>query len=774
MENSLTTIQNQEQKDANRTLAEQNAQLIVMANNMKRQKWLYNALECNRYYEDDQLTAKEFKELEAAGMPTFTINMILPTVEIERYFLTSRPPKWTTSGRDGNDSSIADIHLKLSDYCFDVSNGKLTNGQVVLSSIVKGIGYYHIRVDKNMDRGLGEVLYDWVNMEDVIVDPSSRDIFFRDAGFIGIAKNMSKSILKLNLPEYADKIDAATGAPLCTVYDPNHKAEDLQTYAIKPIDGEFDDIIPYYEIYRKVKKRFHHVTMKKILSPEQKDEIVTNATVMLEEYKIEQQIKLQELEKQLKDKFQAGEMIESRLAFELSKAQRQIKEEVQKKSEIIQSQVSDMLYPIETLDILDEEYNKFMENKEFASSVVDERPYHEARVEVTVSVGDDAFLYRVKTNYKEYTIIPLPFMWVGNTLPLSAVKPLIGKQDEINKSHQIMLHHASMSTSGQWLIPSGAITDEKEWDANITLPGGHLEYNVIEGQKPERLSPEPLNNAFFTITQQGREDFQYISGVWVHMMGGVVSKEEPYKLAMARDQFSTRRLQTWVTNVYEPCLRYLGNVFKMVAQDTYTTYKVWRITSPTAGKDEQDKEYKINVPIWNDNGDIVSKWNDYETAKFDVMEVEGSTLPLNKQAKEEKYHEYYKENLIDDIAMIKETDIPDKDGILARKSLYMQLKQQVDSSTEEIKSLNGDNETLRRQVIQGNIALQSLRGELETRKDVLETEAQQKNLRTQMKNELDSFRDKLTNQMTKVADRLAALEKEKQNEKKVDKSNAKK
>lgn len=104
----------------------------------------------------------------------------------------------------------------------------------------------------------------------------------------------------------------------------------------------------------------------------------------------------------------------------------------------------------------------------------------------------------------------------------------------------------------------------------------------------------------------------------------------------------------------------------------------------------------------------------------------------------------------------------------------MQLKQQVDSSTEEIKSLNGDNETLRRQVIQGNIALQSLRGELETRKDVLETEAQQKNLRTQMKNELDSFRDKLTNQMTKVADRLAALEKEKQNEKKVDKSNAKK
>lgn len=752
-------------------MAENNAKLIMMANNEKRQKWMYNNLTCARYYEDEQQTSKEFKELDDAGMPTFTINMITPTVEIQRYFLTSHPPKWTVKGRNGKDSDIANIHLQLSDYCFDLSNGKLVFGHVLLSTLVKSIGYFHIRVDKNMDRGMGEVLYDWVRMEDVFLDPSARDVMGRDGAFMGIAKNMSKTILKQKLPDFADKIEAASGNALFTVYDPNHNNQDLQTFAIKPLEGEFDDVIPYYEIYRKVLKRFYHVSVRRILTEEQKIEIVKNATVMLDEFKKEISVNIIEKEKELKGKLTAGEIIEGRYQLELGKVKTEAEQTIIQKQGTVQSEVSDMLYPIETYELLEEEYDKLMKTSEFAKNVIDARPYHEPRIEVTVSVGDDTFLWSKKTNWSEYTIIPCPYMWTGNMLPISSVKPLIGKQDEINKSHQIMLHHASMSTSGQWLLPSGCIVDEKDWDANVTMPGGKLEYNVIEGATPQRLSPEPLNNAFFTITQEGKQDFEYISGIFAHMMGGIVNKDEPYKLAMARDEFSTRRLKTWITNILEPVLRQVGKVFRMVAQDTYTTYKVWRITSPTAG--QEDREMKINVPIWNDNGDIIGKWNDYETAKFDIIEVEGSTLPINKEAREEKYHSYLKEGTIDDIAFLPETDLPDKEGILARKSLYVQLEGQIKNLEEELKSSDGDNETLKRQVIQGNIALQSLRGQLESRKDVLETEAQQKNLRMQMKNDLDAFKDKLLVEMTKVSNKLTNLEKEKQIERKSEKSSKK-
>uniref|UniRef100_A0A6M3IF25 Portal protein n=1 Tax=viral metagenome TaxID=1070528 RepID=A0A6M3IF25_9ZZZZ len=759
-------IEQAAQNESQKKMAENNARLIMMANNEKRQKWMYANLTCERYYEDDQQTAKEKKELDDAGIPTFTINMIIPTVKIQSYFLTSHPPKWTVRGRNGRDSDIANIHLQLSDYCFDISNGKLVFGHVLKSTLVKSIGYFHIRVDKNMDKGMGEVLYDWVRMEDVFMDPSARDIMGRDGAFIGIAKNMSKSILKQRWPEFAEKIENASGNALYTVYDP--KGQDLETFAIKPLDGEFDDVIAYYEIYRKIQKRFYHVSIRRILTDEQKVEIVKNATVMLDEFRKEVSVGITEKEAMLKNKLTSGEIIDSRYKLELEKAAKEATQTIAQKEKVVQSEVSDMLYPIETYDLLEEEYNKLMKTAEFAKNVIDARPYHEPRIEVTVSVGDDTFLWSKKTNWSEYTIIPCPYMWTGNTLPIGSVKPLIGKQDEINKSHQIMLHHASMSTSGQWLIPSGSIVDKDEWDANVTMPGGKLEYNVIEGAVPQRLSPEPLNNAFFTITQEGKQDFEYISGIWAHMMGAVASKDEPYKLAMARDEFSTRPLKVWITNVLEPVLRQVGKVFKMVAQDTYTTYKVWRITSPTAG--QEDVEAKINVPIWNDNGDIVGKWNDYETAQFDIIEVEGSTLPINREAKEEKYYNYLKDNIIDDIAFLPETDIPNKEDILARKSLYVQLENQINSGTEQIKSLNGDNETLRRQVIQGNIALQSLRGQLESRKDVLETEAQQKNLRMQMKNDLDAFKDKLLVEMTKVSDKLTNLEKEKQIEKKNEKS----
>ena len=64
--------------------------------------------------------------------------------------------------------------------------------------------------------------------------------------------------------------------------------------------------------------------------------------------------------------------------------------------------------------------------------------------------------------------------------------------------------------------------------------------------------------------------------------------------------------------------------------------------------------------------------------------------------------------------------------IIERKSLYAQLQSQIQQMEEAIKDKDGTVETLSRQLVQAGIRHNVDTGSMETKKDVLETEAQQK------------------------------------------------
>jgi hypothetical protein len=138
----------------------------------------------------------------------------------------------------------------------------------------------------------------------------------------------------------------------------------------------------------------------------------------------------------------------------------------------------------------------------------------------------------------------------------------------------------------------------------------------------------------------------------------------------------------------------------------------------------------------------MSRWNDYASTKFDVRYVGGSTQPVNRWALLEEYFRWFQSGLIDDIAMIAETDIRNKDQIIRRKSVYAQLKQQLEELTEELKDRDGTIETLSRQVIQSGIRDKVNTAGNEVKKDVLETEAQQKYLRSLMNDQNKKITEK--------------------------------
>ena len=115
-------------------------------------------------------------------------------------------------------------------------------------------------------------------------------------------------------------------------------------------------------------------------------------------------------------------------------------------------------------------------------------------------------------------------------------------------------------------------------------------------------------------------------------------------------------------------------------------------------------------------------------------------MPVNRWALLEEYFRWFQAGLIDDIAMIAETDIRNKKSVIERKSLYSQLKGQVSSMEEAIKDKEGTIETLERQLVQAGIRMKVGQAGNEIRKDVLQTEAQQKLLRGLLKSEFEKMK----------------------------------
>jgi hypothetical protein len=227
-------------------------------------------------------------------------------------------------------------------------------------------------------------------------------------------------------------------------------------------------------------------------------------------------------------------------------------------------------------------------------------------------------------------------------------------------------------------------------------------------------------------------------------MGFTQEQPETYRGLLANDEFGTRRLKAWMSSIVEPSLEHLGKCFQMMAQNHYSVEKVFRIVQPEAGqRPDEEKEVRVNIPIYNDYGEVISLYKDYSNARFDVRLVAGATMPVNRWALLEEYFRWFQAGLIDDIAMISETDIRNKKSIVERKSMYSQMQQQISSMEEALKDREGTIETLERQLVQAGIKMKVGDAANEVRKDVLATEAQQKLLRGMLKTEFDKAKSEI-------------------------------
>ena len=734
----------------------------------KRQQWQTKSQKGYDFYLNSQLTEEEEDMLADAGMPTFTINRITPVIETMKYFITANSPRYKAVGAGGEDSDIAAIHTDIMDYCWYLSGGKTLFSEVIQDSLTKGKGYFHIYVDPDADRGLGEVKFERVDPYHVYVSSMSTDYLERDATYQIIKKDLPKEQLKKMLPQYANIIEKACGEKDGQPYTArdiesgdSFQPDDIESALTKK--GEDDTILPFYEVYEPVNIEYYNIFIQIPPSENEMEQAKENIDQMIAEFAQELEVSLLEKERELRGQLERGEIIRQRYNLEMEKAKDMMVQAIEEKKAILYNQAKEEASKVEQKIVTAKEYEKL--KKVMGDDIVQAIPFYMKRIKKECVAGDK-FLYDQTLNISSSPLIPIPYLHTGTPMPMSAVLPLIGKQQEINKSHQIMVHNANLSSNLRWLFVEGEV-DEDLWEQTSTAPGAMLKYRPGFSQSgPREIMPQNINNAFYTIQESSKADIEYISGIQPPTMGISGQKEETYRGFLAKDEYGTRRIRSWINNVVEPALEHLGKVFQEMAQDTYSIHKVFRIVQPNPGGSYDTKELQINVPLYDDMGNEIGRYNDYASSRYDLRIITGSTLPINRWAILEEYKSYLELGVIDDIAFVQETDITNKEALMERKSMLSQANQQIEAQEEEIKSLRGDVDTLRRQLLQMGINDDLMKAKMEIDRSKTETKAMDKVVQERTKDSLKEARKELDLQIEKIKNEIKSKEIQKKDKKK--------
>jgi len=710
---------------ARKKRADEVRQLWNLSNGYTRKQWEFVNQKGYEFAHDEQLTKTEKDALEEQGMPTFTINRILPVVEMLNFYATANSPRWQAIGVDGSDTDVASVISDLSDYIWANSNGQTLYNNAVNDCVTKGMGYLLVSVDPNADNGMGEVVVQQPEPFDVYIDPKSRDMLFKDAAYIMIRKVLPKNHLIKLFPESRLKIKKASsdeqsqrGYSVRKMGDDEQKlfmyndANEQMGHA-SDASGQEDVLVEFFEVYEKVKVLYVNLFYRIPPNKEVLEQLAKQCEVMVMEQQKEMQVSMLEQQKQMELAVQEGKMLPERYQLEMEKAQQMMQQQLQVYQQECMSKLQAEASKVENVIISEKEFKILSQQPIIAENIIDKIDFYTTRIKQTCVAGDQLLYEKVlPESVTEYPIVPFHFKWTGTPYPISAVAPLIGKQQEINKAHQIMVHNASLGSSLRWMYEEGSV-DTETWEKYSSSPGALLP--IRPGVTPPTpVQPAPLSNAFFQIVQEGKSDMEYLAGIYSSMMGDSRGASETYRGMLALDEYGTRRIKQWMSTCIEPALKQLGQVVINYAQATYTANKRFRIIQPSAI--QEGKTQEINIPIYNDMGEAIGKSMDISAHKFDIRVISGSTLPINRWAYLEELKQLMQLGVIDDIAVLAETDIKNKMTIAKRKSMYAQMQGQLGQLQEALKDKEGTIETLERQLVQAGIKGKVMQAEVEINK----------------------------------------------------------
>lgn len=363
------------------------------------------------------------------------------------------------------------------------------------------------------------------------------------------------------------------------------------------------------------------------------------------------------------------------------------------------------------------------------------------------SIADSVLISDEIMPIDDFPIVPFVNVHTNTPYPHGDVRDLRDPQDEKNKRRMVIIHHAMAAGTNRTIAPEGTV-DIPLWERKVSIPGSVLTYSMLPGgQTPQPFPSEQLPNAFFHMEEKSERDIDFISGIHPSMLGDPVNAPDTYRATLMLEESGTRRIRGNDMSVIEHGLSRLGRVVLQLAQYHYRLEKVMRII----GEDNDMVRFVVNKPEYDEKtGRVTRTINDLSIGQFDVICIAGSTLPTNKMAEEQKYHEMYQMNLVDRELAIRKSDIADPDALIARFGEIAQLQGALEQSSEENKSLAGILQTLKRQLVQQEIKMSAKEFELLRQAELIVIQAQGKIAKALMGARSDVFSKRLSD-LEKIA-----------------------
>jgi len=317
----------------------------------------------------------------------------------------------------------------------------------------------------------------------------------------------------------------------------------------------------------------------------------------------------------------------------------------------------------------------------------------QTRVRHIATVGQ-ILLYEQVLNTDIYPIIPVPNIWTNTPYPKSDVTKVKDSQRLINKLFSLTLSHAQASAGLKLLVPEGSVDDIGQLERDWANPNAVIEYNPEFGE-PHYPAPQPLASEFYSLISRVEFYIDLNFGISELMQGFKSGAPDTVRGTYLLQEMGESRGRSKLRDI-EGSLDMLGKVTYNFAKGHYNFKKTFRVVQPN----NDITEFTINNKLYDDKtNELLSIENDIALGQHDVRIVSGSTLPSNRMAEYNMYLDAYKLGLVDDVEVLKKSEIYDKEGVLQRKGAMQQMRGYIQQLEGEVKKLRGDLQTAERETV---------------------------------------------------------------------------
>jgi len=667
---------------------QESLELLDEYNNL-REIWAVKFQEALEFRAGAQWSQEERDVLEQRGQAPIVVNRIHPIVETAKSLLTYNSPEFRSSAREDSDRDTAKVFSDLFAWMWDQSSGNEELKKIVDDYYVGGMGVMHIYQDPMADLGKGEVFLKSINPLDVYIDPNAKDVYARDAAHILVVKYITDEQAMQLYPDFMDIIEDSDSAI--------DNDEEIPATDLAATEGQIfnTDEDTNYHTKRKYIERYTKEmhTYYNIYEPFSQKEYLFNADEYAE-YKKTYYMRLSKAtgeEVYISDPDAKEELLKvieefgPIFHFELPDPeidnegnlipQPPVKVKGMEGPDAIPGSTT-VITPLTAEEMIGME--NIMMNK-----------IEKCCVKLTATVGNNVLYTRILPT-EEYPIVPLMNVHHRNPYPESDVRLYRPLQEYINKIRSLIIAHASTSTNVKLLIPRGSADlrqIEEEWSRAGTSV---IEFDAELGA-PIVAGPVPLPNELYKNEADAKYDLEYGFGIFELMQGSGMNSPSTYRGTLVVDEFGQRRIKSRRDDI-ENFLNQCAKVAVPLMQQIYTEEKVIRLVQPNG----LEKEERFNFFKEMDNGDVM-RFHDVTLGRYDVKVVSGSTLPTNRMAMLNTYMQMYQAGLIDQVEVLKKSELVDIDGVLARSGQAAQMAQQMQMLQEELKKVKGDLQTATRE-----------------------------------------------------------------------------